>query len=51
MYKAFLYEEEGRREDAGSTAKRALEVLERTVGTSTDSREAEAVDRLRSLAR
>ena len=51
MYKAFLYDEEGRSEDARSTAKRALEVLERTVGTSTDSREAEAVDRLRSLAR
>lgn len=51
MYKAFLYEDTGRADNARLEAQKALAIIDRTGQSSTNNKESEAIDRLRSLSR
>ena len=51
MYKAFLYDETGRKDDARTEARYALEIIERTGVSSIDNSETQAVYRLQSISR
>ena len=51
MYKAFIYDETERKEEAKTEAQHALEIIERTGVSSLDNRETEAVNRLRAISK
>ena len=51
MYKAFLYDEMGRRDDARTQARHALDIIDRTGVSSLDNNETQAVYRLESISR
>ena len=51
MYKAFLYEETGRMDDARREAGKALEIIDRTGGGANGGQETEALYRLHALSK